>query len=956
ASAITKEDVNVYDGYFTVTLDFGSSAFNGAARWLAIGVRSYNSTGAFTDLVPRQEITPTPYALQTKGIYVDDANNVGIGTSSPGEKLDVDGHINSSSSYKLDGETILSTSGLYNLFVGEEAGTSNTIGHSNSAMGTLALSNNTTGSHNSAMGREALRGNTTGAFNSAMGFHALYNNTTGHANSAMGEWALRNNTIGQHNTAMGRAALFSNISGHYNLAMGPYALYRNTTGGYNLGIGDNANYHNQEGSRNTMIGSQAGRGTSSHSKSGNVFIGYQAGYYETGDNKLYIANGNDDPDVLIYGDFATGMLGLGTTNPVEKLHVVGNVKITQDLYVSNQYFDSSSSPGTAGQILSSTGSGTQWVVPTDPLVGSNTAGYVPKWNGSQLVKGTIYDNGYIGIGKTGPDEMLDVDGHINSSASYKLNGETVLSNPGTGNVFVGIAAGVANTTGNNNSTMGAFALFSNTTGGSNSAMGSNALYYNTTGYCNSAMGQGSLYENTTGFSNSAMGLETLYENTTGSYNSAMGSHALYYNTTGSHNSAIGSFALGNNTTGYFNVGVGFEANLYNQTGSRNTIIGYKAGGDDSPHNKSGNVFIGYRAGFSELGDNKLYIANSDTDSPLIYGDFATGNIGLGTINPEYTLDVRGNRIQLKDDTSGDWLAMRVDGGALDLQFEGGNLYVQGVNDGEHILLNPNRDSHVGIGTTSPGVPFDVERNYSGYLARIKNTSTSAGADVLALQVGTTDNPGSGNDFVKFLNGSGILLGSIEGNGGGGIAYKSTSGDFAEWLMRLDSEEPLEPGDVVGVFGGKISRRTKNADHLLVVSTSPIVLGNTPDEGEEHLSNPVAFIGQAPVKVAGSVRQGDYIVPSGENDGIGVGVAAAKITAEQFGQIIGKAWEDSDEQGVKMVNVTVGLTGGGEIIQRMQQENDKKSENLQSEITQLHDLVGSLLERIDLLEKNITSKQ
>ncbi|MCP4611564.1 MAG: hypothetical protein GY845_22875, partial [Planctomycetes bacterium] len=47
ASAITKEDVNVYDGYFTVTLDFGSSAFNGAARWLAIGVRSYNSTGAF---------------------------------------------------------------------------------------------------------------------------------------------------------------------------------------------------------------------------------------------------------------------------------------------------------------------------------------------------------------------------------------------------------------------------------------------------------------------------------------------------------------------------------------------------------------------------------------------------------------------------------------------------------------------------------------------------------------------------------------------------------------------------------------------------------------------------------------------------------------------------------------------------------------------------------------------
>jgi len=60
---IEKNDVNVYQGYFTVTLDFGAAAFNGDARWLQIGVRPFKSTGAYTPLAPRQELTPNPYSL-----------------------------------------------------------------------------------------------------------------------------------------------------------------------------------------------------------------------------------------------------------------------------------------------------------------------------------------------------------------------------------------------------------------------------------------------------------------------------------------------------------------------------------------------------------------------------------------------------------------------------------------------------------------------------------------------------------------------------------------------------------------------------------------------------------------------------------------------------------------------------------------------------------------------------
>lgn len=61
-AALTTNSVSVNDGLFAITLDFGAGAFNGAARWLDIAVRT-NGAGVFTPLTPRQPLTPTPYAL-----------------------------------------------------------------------------------------------------------------------------------------------------------------------------------------------------------------------------------------------------------------------------------------------------------------------------------------------------------------------------------------------------------------------------------------------------------------------------------------------------------------------------------------------------------------------------------------------------------------------------------------------------------------------------------------------------------------------------------------------------------------------------------------------------------------------------------------------------------------------------------------------------------------------------
>ncbi len=65
-TTVTKEEVGVTGGLFTVGLDFGIGAFDGSARWMEIAVRLGASTGTYTVLSPRQAIGSTPYALYAK--------------------------------------------------------------------------------------------------------------------------------------------------------------------------------------------------------------------------------------------------------------------------------------------------------------------------------------------------------------------------------------------------------------------------------------------------------------------------------------------------------------------------------------------------------------------------------------------------------------------------------------------------------------------------------------------------------------------------------------------------------------------------------------------------------------------------------------------------------------------------------------------------------------------------
>jgi hypothetical protein len=59
---VTREEVPVTNGLFSVEVDFGSGLFTGEPRWLEISVRPTDGPG-FVTLTPRQPLTPAPYAL-----------------------------------------------------------------------------------------------------------------------------------------------------------------------------------------------------------------------------------------------------------------------------------------------------------------------------------------------------------------------------------------------------------------------------------------------------------------------------------------------------------------------------------------------------------------------------------------------------------------------------------------------------------------------------------------------------------------------------------------------------------------------------------------------------------------------------------------------------------------------------------------------------------------------------
>jgi hypothetical protein len=87
---VSADGVAVAQGLFASVLDFGAPSFAGQARWVQVEVRPAGG-GAYTVLAPRQQLTPSPYALFSSrtdpaNLTILNASNLTSGTV-PGARL-----------------------------------------------------------------------------------------------------------------------------------------------------------------------------------------------------------------------------------------------------------------------------------------------------------------------------------------------------------------------------------------------------------------------------------------------------------------------------------------------------------------------------------------------------------------------------------------------------------------------------------------------------------------------------------------------------------------------------------------------------------------------------------------------------------------------------------------------------------------------------------------------------
>ena len=128
--------------------------------------------------------------------------------------------------------------------------------------------------------------------------------------------------------------------------------------------------------------------------------------------------------------------------------------------------------------------------------------------------------------------------------------------------------------------------------------------------------------------------------------------------------------------------------------------------------------------------------------------------------------------------------------------------------------------------------------------------------------------GQTTNFVRFEE-AGHELGGIY-HSDHGLQLRSAAGDFAEWHRALDlAELPYTEGSVVGLFGGKISLKTVDADMVAVISRRALCVGSFPGPDKAVQGDIVAYLGRVPVRVRGQVASGDTLVPSARHDGTAI---------------------------------------------------------------------------------------
>ncbi len=544
-----------------------------------------------------------------------------------------------------------------------------------------------------------------------------------------------------------------------------------------------------------------------------------------------------------------GNVGIGTTSPNDELHVQGAIRMVD----GNQQ---------VGYIPVSDANGT--MIWTDPTT-------------------VVSNQSWSLAGNTGTDPTTNFIGTTDAQPlTIRVNGEKAgyLDYGTPSSAAFGFQALNVNS-GSNNSAFGYQALTSNTTGNRNTAVG-NALTSNTTGGDNTAVGDGALESNTTANSNSAFGKDALTGNTTGRLNTAVGRSTLASNTTGLGNTALGYNSMEDNTTGQYNVAIGSWSGHNNNMGSNNTYLGYSAGYGSTGSN---NVFLGYSAGWPETGDNKLYIENTNTTSPLIYGEFdndivgINGDLAVGHQSPEANLDVAGDgsgttSLLVRNGNDGSSFASN----QIALGYNGGATFQHAIktrhNSGQdatnaidfflwdagtdanadvgtkHVMtIDGNGDGMVGVNTTAPAEELHVVgsirmvdgNQQTGYIPISNSNGTMVWTDPTMITT-AADGDGSSTNEIQTLSITGNDISLSNGGGTVSIPVQDELSD-ADSDTKVQVEESTDEDIIRFDIRGTEKWRMAGSRLEAVNNGNSVFIGENAGTDDDLSNNKNTYVGK-----------------------------------------------------------------------------------------------------------------